>query len=86
MKYIIVIWTLLSSVSVFAQTVVLRWESNSGTGQITVVNGELEKIKSKGGKIQKDRFDLSSAANKELWLTVGKARNEIGPKLLSLMC
>ena len=36
MKYIIVIWTLLSSVSVFAQTVVLRWESNSGTGQITV--------------------------------------------------
>lgn len=53
MKYIIAIWTLLFSVNVFTQTVVLRWESNPGAGQITVVNGELEKIKSKGGKIQK---------------------------------
>ena len=80
MKYVIAIWTLLFSVNVFAQTVVLRWGSNPGAGQITVVNGELEKINSRGGKIQKNRFDLSSAANKELWLTVGKAQNEVGPK------
>ena len=80
MKYVIAIWTLLFSVNLFAQTVVLRWGSNPGAGQITVVNGELEKINSRGGKIQKNRFDLSSAANKELWLTVGKAQNEVGPK------
>lgn len=53
MKYVIAIWTLLFSVNVFAQTVVLRWGSNPGAGQITVVNGELEKINSRGGKIQK---------------------------------